>query len=155
MSPARPSVDHGEAGLSLVEMLVVLAVLALAAGLGGPVLRSLLPGRALDAAADSLARELALLRAEAVRTGQRTSLVFDPAGARFLSSRPASHPLAVAPLRASVEIPAESRAGPGEIRFLPGGGATGGRIVLAGSAGARALTVSRITGAVRRGETGP
>ncbi|SFU48874.1 general secretion pathway protein H [Methylobacterium sp. 174MFSha1.1] len=143
------------AGFSLVEMLVVLALLGLAAALGGPSLLTLLPGRQLDAAAASLADELALLRAEALRTGQRTSLAYDQATARFVSSRPSARPLAMAPLSVGVSVPAESWAGPGEIRFLPGGASTGGRIVLAGRAGQRVLTVSRVTGAVRRGETGP
>lgn len=155
MSVVTDAADHPAAGLSLVEMLVVLVVLALAAGLGGPALRTLIPRQRLDAAAEALAHELSLLRAEAVRTGHRTSLVFDPENGRFLSSRRTARPMNLTPLAASVETPPESRSAPGEIRFLPGGGATGGRIVLVGTAGERVLTVSRVTGAVRRGEAMP
>lgn len=144
----------GAAGFSLVEMLVVLAVLALAATLGGPTLRRILPGQRLDAAADALATELALLRTEAVRTGRTTRLVYDPEANAFLSSRRAARPIAVAPLRAGIDIPPEARSAPGEIRFLPSGATTGARIVLAGEAGSRAMTVSRVTGAVRREEAG-
>ena len=147
--------DGPEAGLSLVEMLVVLVVLAVAVGLGGPVLRNLIPGQRLDASAEALAQELALLRAQALRTKRPASLVYDPEAGRFLSSRQGARPMILAPIGASVEVPAGSRAAPGEIRFLSNGGATGGRIVLMGSGGARVLTVSRVTGAVRRGEAGP
>ncbi|MGY2049050.1 GspH/FimT family pseudopilin [Methylobacterium sp. JK268] len=143
------------AGFSLVEMLVVLVILGLAAALGGPTLVTLLPGQQLDAVAGALAVELAHLRAEAVRTGQRTSLVYDPETARFISSRNSARPLATPSLRVSVEIPPGHRSSPNEIRFLPGGASTGGRIVLARGSGRRVLTVSPITGAVRRGETAP
>lgn len=144
--------DDPQAGMSLVEMLVVLVVLALAAAISGPVLRVLLPGQRLDAAADAVSSELALLRAQAVRTGQPASLVYDPEAGCFRSSRRVGRPIILANTTASVEVPAESRAGPGEIRFLPSGATTGGRITLVGSSGTRTLVVSRVTGAVRRGE---
>jgi general secretion pathway protein H len=143
------------AGFSLVEMLVVLAVLALAVGLGGPTLGRLLPGQRLDAAAEAVAAEVALLRAEAVRTGQTARLLYDPATSAFLSSRRGARPLAMAPLRVDIDIPPEARSGPGEIRFLPSGATTGGRIVLAGATGIRVMTVSRVTGALRRGDAVP
>lgn len=154
-APCAGAADGRSDGFSLVEMLVVLAVLGLAAALGGPSLLTLLPGQQLDAAAMAVANELALLRAEAVRSGRRTSLVYDQEASRFLSSRAGARPLAMKALSVSIDRPPESRSGQGEIRFLPGGAATGGRIVLAGRGGVRVLTVSRVTGAVRRGEGVP
>ncbi|TGE01358.1 general secretion pathway protein GspH [Methylobacterium nonmethylotrophicum] len=136
-------------------MLVVLVILGIAAALGGPTLAALLPGQRLDAAANAVANELSLLRGEALRTGRPASLVYDPQAARFVSSRRVARPLTMTALSVSVAVPPDSRSGPGEIRFLPSGAATGGRIVLAHGAGRRVVTVSRVTGVVRRGEIAP
>ncbi|MER2268235.1 GspH/FimT family pseudopilin [Methylobacterium oxalidis] len=152
----RPgAASEREAGFSLVEMLVVLAVLALAAAIGIPSIGAALPGRRLDGAVDALAGELGLLRAEALRTGRRTRIVFDERSNSFLSSRRGTPSLPMPSLRVAVEADPLSRAGPGEIRFLPGGTSTDGRILLAGAAGTRRIAVSRVTGAVRRAEEAP
>ena len=150
-----PPSDGRAAGFSLVEMLVVLAILALAAGLGLPAIGALLPAQRLSAATEAVAGEIALLRTEALRTGRVTRLVFDPEANRFLSSRPGAPGLAMAGVRTRVETPTMSRTEAGEIRFLPDGGSTGARITLTGPGGARTLTVSRATGAVRRAEAVP
>jgi type II secretion system protein H len=138
------------AGFTLIEMLVVLAILALAVGIGLPSLANLVPQQRLNGTAEALSAELGLLRAEALRTGRFTALVFDPAGNVFLSSRSGATPLSVASLRVSVEIDSTSRAAPGEIRFLPSGGSTGGRIRLTGPSGSRLFDISRVTGSVHR-----
>jgi type II secretion system protein H len=143
------------AGFSLVEMLVVLAILALAAGVGAVSIRGLVPAQRLNAAADAIAGEIALLRMEAQRTGRVTSLVFDGAANRFVSSRAGAPALAMAGWRILVETGTGSRVHPGELRFLPDGGCTGARITLLGSGGGRVLTVSRATGAVRVAEASP
>lgn len=147
--------DVGKAGFSLVEMLVVLAILALAAGISLPSIRGIVPTYRLNAAAEAVAGEITLLRTEAVRTGRATRLVFDPETSRFVSSRRGAPALSMAGWHVLVEGGTGSRAGPGEIRFLPDGGGSGGRITLTGSAGSRILTVSRATGAIRRAELTP
>lgn len=147
--------DDRAAGFTLVEMLVVLAILALAAGISLPSLRGIVPAHRLNAAAEAVAGEIALLRNEALRTGQAARLVFDPETARFVSSRRGAPALSMAGWRVRVEAGTGSRAGPGEIRFLPDGGGSGGRITLTGSGGSRILTVSRATGAIRRAEVFP
>lgn len=145
----------GSAGFSLVEMLVVLAILALAAGLGVPAIRNLVPSQRLSAATEAVAGEIALLRTEALRTGRVTRLLYDPEANRFVSSRPGAPGLAMAGVQTRVEIPTGVRTEPGEIRFLPDGGSTGARITLSGPGGTRALTVGRATGFVRRAEAMP
>lgn len=143
------------AGFSLVEMLVVLAILALAAGVGVTSIRSIVPSQRLNAAAEALAGEIALLRTEAQRTGRVTSLVFDGETNRFVSSRARAPALAMAGWHIMIETGSASRVHPGELRFLPDGGCTGARITLSGSGGTRILTVSRATGNVRVAEASP
>ena len=144
-----------EAGFSLVEMLVVLAILGLAVGIGAPSIGGIFPSHRLNAAAEALAGEIALLRIEAQRTGRPTSLAFDEETRRFLSTRPGAPTLAMPEWQVMVEAGTPARVGPGEIRFLPDGGSTGARITLSGSGGTRLLVVSRATGAVRRAAVAP
>ncbi len=143
------------AGFSLVEMLVVLAILGLAVGIGAPSISGLFPTHRLNAAAEAVAGEVALLRIEAQRTGRPMSLAFDEETRRFLSTRPGAPALAMAEWRVLVESGTPGRVAPGEVRFLPEGGSTGARIILSGSGGTRILLVSRATGAVRRAEAAP
>ncbi len=155
----RPGgVDRGAeagraAGFTLVEMLVTLAVLALALTLASRSLGGMPAGQRPARLSGALAAEIGLLRAEALRTGRSASLVFDAAGGRFLSSRPGATPIA-APVHVTVEAAGrEQDAQPGEIRLLPDGSSTGGRIVLRDAAARSVVSVSALTGRVRRDET--
>ncbi|KQT49166.1 hypothetical protein ASG52_09340 [Methylobacterium sp. Leaf456] len=141
---------EGTAGFSLVEMLVVLAILGLAVGIGAPSLGGIIPSHRINAAAEAIVGEVALLRIEAQRTGRPMSLAFDEETRRFVSARPGAPVLAMPEWRVTVEGGTPGRVEPGEIRFLPDGGSTGARITLSGSGGTRILVVSRATGAVRR-----
>ncbi|MFF8801540.1 MULTISPECIES: GspH/FimT family pseudopilin [unclassified Methylobacterium] len=143
--PAATACD----GFTLIEMLVTLAILALAATLGS---RSIVlaegtrqPGRI----AGSIAAEIDRLRAEAIRTGQTVRLVYDPEAGRFLSSRPGAAPIPAEALQVSVTVPASGRGAPGEIRLLPDGSASGGRIALLGRRAGAVVTVAPLTGRVR------
>lgn len=51
-----------------------------------------------------------------------------------------------------VDVPRTRWGGPGEIRFLADGSASGGRIDLASGTARRVLTVSPLTSLVRSGE---
>ncbi|GJD79496.1 prepilin-type N-terminal cleavage/methylation domain-containing protein [Methylobacterium gregans] len=138
----------GTAGFTLVEMLVTLAVLALALTLASRSLGGMPAGQRPARLSGAIAAEIGLLRAEALRTGRSASLVFDAAGGRFLSSRPGAGPIA-APLHVTVEAAGGE---PGEIRLLPDGSSTGGRIVLRDAAAQSIVSVSALTGRVRRDE---
>lgn len=140
----------GQEGFTLVEMLVTMAILGLAAGVA---FQSLGPG-ALDRRAllvsETVAAEIGRLRAEAIRSGRAGRLAFEPAGARFVSSRPGAAPIPVGGLAVAVEPGPTGRPVPGELRLLPDGSSTGGRIVLAAGTARRILSVSALTGRVRR-----
>ncbi|MGE7414154.1 pilus assembly FimT family protein [Methylobacterium tarhaniae] len=145
---------QGQEGFTLVEMLVTMAILALAAGVA---FQSLGPG-ALDRRAllvsETIAAEIGRLRAEAIRSGRAGRLAFEPQGARFVSSRPDAPPIPVGGLTVAVEPGPVGRPVPGELRLLPDGSSTGGRILLAAGRARRVLAVSALTGRVRR-EDGP
>lgn len=146
---ARGAGAGGAAGFTLVEMLVTLAVLALALTLASRSLGGIAAGQRPARLSGAIAGEIGLLRAEALRTGRSASLVFDAAGGRFLSSRPGAAPIP-APLHVTVEAAGRE---PGEIRLLPDGSSTGGRIVLRDAAARSVVSVSALTGRVRRDET--
>lgn len=140
-------------GFTLIEMLVTLAILAIAVTLGT---RSVVlaeatrqPGRI----AGRVAAEIDRLRAEALRTGQTSHLVYDPEAGRFLSSRPGAAPISAEALQVSVDVPPSGRGAPGEIRLLPDGSASGGRILLlaqrAGTGAGAVVIVAPLTGRVR------
>jgi general secretion pathway protein H len=144
-APARPGAEDG---FSLVEMLVVLAILGLAAAASGPALDAVLPARRLERAAEALRAEIDRLRGEALRTGRTLHLTLDGPANRFVSSRAGAAAIPVA-AALRVDVPHTKRGEAGDIRFLPDGSSSGGRIVLTRGTASRVLVVSALTGLVR------
>lgn len=70
-----------EAGFTLIEMMVALAILGLIAGIAAPVMTRLLARRAITEASATLALGLAEARAEAVAGGSPVQLDLVPAAA--------------------------------------------------------------------------
>lgn len=148
--------DHGgTAGFSLVEMLVVLAILGLVAISAGPSLDALIPARSLGRTIQALSGEIDLLRADALRQGRPARLVFEGASNRFVSSRPGAPPISIAAFATRVDVPRTAWEAPGEIRFLFDGSSSGGVITLDYRGVRRVLTVSRLTGLAHPSETTP
>ncbi len=119
-------------GFTLLELIVVLAIAALAMAVVPPLISAALPGVELKAAARRTMANLRLARETAIRTGADASLVVDVEERRLelqgfravsLPKRVEMHLEA-----ASGEMLDENR---GAIRFFPDGSSTGGRIVLA------------------------
>lgn len=151
MSEAGGIGKEEAAGFTLVEMLVTLVIVGFAAtvayqfaGVGAA------GAKRADRIAASLGAEIAMLRAQAIRTGQATRIVFEPEAGRFLSSRPGAAPIATAPLPVTVQVEDGIAASPGEIRFLPDGGSSGGRIVIGPGRGGSVLTVGAMIGRAHR-----
>lgn len=145
-------------GLSLIELLVVVVLVAALAGVGAMVMSQAMPGRELRDAAREVAAELRFTRAQAIATGRPQSFVIDPQARtwRSVGDRRGELPqaLQVVATAARSEQPATGQAA---IKFFPEGAATGGRIVLSRDGAAWRVDVAWLTGEVslQRGEGRP
>ena len=139
-----------QAGVTLLELLIVVALMAIIAALvvpmfGGPVSTS-----ELRATARQLAAGLRLARSEAVSERRETFLVVDVAGKRFKIDREArEHALPskvdLKLFTAQNDLVSENV---GSIRFYPDGGSNGGRITLGSGDRKYEVDVDWLTGRV-------
>ena len=139
-----------QAGVTLLELLIVIALMGIVAALvvpmfGGPVSTS-----ELRATARQLAAGLRLARSEAVSERRETFLVVDVAGKRFKVDREArEHALPskvdLKLFTAQNDLVSENV---GAIRFYPDGGSNGGRITVASGARKFDVDVDWLTGRV-------
>ncbi|MFV3129875.1 prepilin-type N-terminal cleavage/methylation domain-containing protein [Niveispirillum sp. KHB5.9] len=116
----------GQAGFTLVETLVVLAIVGLLGGVMALGLGGRLPGTGMDAAVDAAVAELRQRQTEALLTG--APVRFDP---RKLDQAAAT-PERRRRLRrlAGVEMRVEAAGPEPVLLFLPGGWSPGGRLQL-------------------------
>lgn len=143
MSPA----GNAEAGYTLLEMLAVLVILALVAGIAAPRLAGL--GRpAVSGDAVSLVASLRLARQQAVFGGRESVLSLDTdQGSWTIDGAPAGR--LSREVRASVTTDA-AEAGRREaaVRFYPDGRSSGARIALRAGEAARRIEIDWLTGHV-------
>jgi general secretion pathway protein H len=137
-------------GLTLLELLIVIALMAVVAGMvipmfGGPVSTS-----ELRSSARQLAAGLRLARSEALSERRETFLVIDVAGKRFKVDRDAQAHVLPAKIEfklytAQNDLVSDSV---GSIRFFPDGGSNGGRITVASGSRKFDVDVDWLTGRV-------
>jgi general secretion pathway protein H len=134
------------AGFTLVEMLVVLAILALVLAVVPPLLAGGQARAELDAATRELAAALRETRSQAIREGRSESFVVDAARHFRAGGGPAhalAHGLGLAFATADGHaVPA------GAIRFFADGSSTGGRLILLSGERRSYVTVDWLTGRV-------
>ena len=138
-----------EAGFTLVELLVVLALLALAYGLAAPALTQAVTGSDLRRETRELEAALARARAGALTGGKPQRILVDGlAGAYAVGG--SRHALTGGIIiAASVPDSRRLSAHQAVIEFFPDGSSTGGRMTLSSPSGGKsALTVDWLTGRV-------
>ena len=138
------------AGFTLLEMLVVLALIAAASVLAMAAFGDGLRGARLQAAAKEVAAQLRFTRAVAISTGVPQDFVIDPRARAWRAPNgrhgrlPDTGELVFTGARGLGPT-----AGEGAVRFFPDGAATGGRVRLAANGGGWDIDVAWLTGEVR------
>lgn len=137
-------------GFTLIEVLVVLALIAAASALAAGVVTGGFAGLRLRSSANTVAAQLRYTRAQALATGEAQRFVIDPRAHRW--SAPRGHhgdlpkTLGVAFIGARETRPS---AGQGAIVFFPDGASTGGRVQLTAKRAAWNVDVAWLTGEVK------
>jgi general secretion pathway protein H len=137
------------AGFTLAEMLVVMAILALTMTLSLPYARRSSDGQQLMAESLRLASALKETRSLAMTSGEDQDIVIDLEQKTFRTPRrPAAEPIARDITLTALS--ARSLAGDRKAayRFYADGSSTGGQIVMEKAGSRRTLSISWLTGAV-------
>jgi general secretion pathway protein H len=138
MTRAYATPSPGQRGFSLIELIIVLAILALAAVVVTPLAAPMRYSMSVDVAAREVALGLRAARAAAIYGNKETTFTLDGAAGRYWSdAMPAGKQL---PARISPERTVD------QIRFFPDGGASGGRIVLNDTHRTAAIQVDALSG---------
>jgi general secretion pathway protein H len=138
------------AGFTLLEMLVVLAIIAAASVLAMAAFGDGLRGARLQSAAKEVAAQLRFTRAVAIASGVPQDFVIDPRARAWRAPNgrhgrlPDTGELVFTGAR-----DLGPTAGEGAVRFFPDGAATGGRVRLAASGGGWDVDIAWLTGEVR------
>jgi len=139
-------------GFTLLELLVVLAILALATVIALPRIGAGLPGAELDAGARRIAAGLNEARSLAVARNRAVRFTLIGAEKRFTVGEGPGGALpdkiAITLITGAGDV---TGAAQGAIRFFPDGSSSGGRIELSGSGGRRSIEVDWLTGRIRSG----
>lgn len=133
--------DSGAAGFTLVELVVVLAIIGLTLSMAVPLLSRHLGGVTLDAASREIRTALREARSFAVAEGRMVVFQGAADGGYWLDRRHFTLP---APRVA--KSPQIATTGGERITFYPSGGSSGGRIVVTDGDGHREITVDMLTG---------
>ena len=148
-----PAALHGRcqaSGFSLLEMLLVMAIIASASLLAVAAITGGFDGIQLRSSAKEIAAQLRYTRAQAIATGQSQSFTIDPHAHVWTApnDRDGEIPKKLAIVFTGARE-VQSRAGEGAILFFADGASTGGRVQLSIKRAAWNVDVAWLTGEVR------
>lgn len=135
-----------QAGFTLIEMLVVLALIAFAMAISLPYATKSGDTRKLEALSSTIIAELRLTRAMAIAKNRYVSLAIDLKNRTINSSPPVTIPPSV-----KVELltmQGQTQSDLLSFNFFPDGAASGGKIILSIEGNTREIDVNWLTGAV-------
>ena len=141
------------AGFTLIEMLIVLAILALTATFAVPLLSAPSGRVRIELASSELASALRLTRSAAIANNRELTLTIDVDRRRFAS--PVVPERSFAPdIEAKLAFAAGTgrAASEGGFRFFPDGSSSGGDVMLSSQGTQVKLCVDWLTGAVKKGQ---
>jgi general secretion pathway protein H len=139
-----------QAGVTLLELLIVLSIMAIIAALVVPLLGSGVSNTELKSAARQVTAGLRLARSEAVATRRDTRVMLDLEHRTFQVERDAHvhalpHDLEMKLFTAQSDLVSDRV---GAIRFFPDGGSNGGRVTLASGERKFEIDIDWLTGRV-------
>jgi general secretion pathway protein H len=143
-----------ESGLTLIEVLVALGIVAMAIGLGLPMLQRGTSPLQAATSARLIAATLREARTAAITENRAVAFWLDTKAGRFgYGDRHVALPAqsGTAPLNLTLYTTEDHRVGnadTGVIRFFPGGGSTGGGVVVSDSRRRILVTVDWLSGQV-------
>jgi len=136
-------------GFTLVELLVVLAVMAAVLAIAVPVVGTAVPGLAFKSSVRDVATALRASRSEAIVGNRETAFVLDLATRAYVVTgrepRRLRDDIDIAFVTARSEMLGETA---GVIRFFPDGSSTGGRVTLTRAERSYHVDVDWLTGRV-------
>lgn len=148
--PRTDSPSVRASGFTLLEMLLVLALIAIAGALAALALTGGLDGMHLRSSAKEIAAQLRYTRALAISTGQPQRFTIDPENHRWqVPNRKPGRIAESLGVRFTGARQAQARAGEGGILFFPDGASTGGRVQLQAKRAAWRIDVGWLTGQVK------
>lgn len=142
-------------GFSLLEMLLVMALIAAASLLAVSAFGGGMQGMKLRAGAKDLAAQMRFARAVAISSGQPQDVVVDPQARRWEGAKgrsgklPDGGEIVFTGARATLFESGQPEGGKGAVRFFPDGAATGGRVRMLANGGGWDVDVGWLTGEVR------
>jgi general secretion pathway protein H len=145
--PERREALRRMSGFTLFELLVVLAIMALVAGLL-PQATAVVPGFRFRAAVRELAAGLRLAQTRAVLGGEPVAILLDPGARHWQASGEAPRHLPAAIERLEVEIAGLAEDAGTRLLFLPDGSARAATLRLAGGGRQAVLRIAWIGGRV-------
>jgi len=142
--------SRAQRGFTLLEIILVMAIIALASVLAAAAMGGGFRGMQLSGSAKQIASNLRFTRAQAIATGQPQRFLIDPHAHTWKA--PKSHHGEIPPKLAIAFIGArevQPHPGEGAIAFFPDGASTGGRVQLSSGKAQWTVDVAWLTGQVR------